>query len=258
MLVTITALFLLIILLESIEGNKEVFNITCDNQLSGDGEEESYSSGIGSGVNLFPYNYCINDICYDQLENITNDSVINIMCDGKLSSVIELAGLTNISLNGYNNPTISCSNDGGLHFLFCHNINIKGITWEGCGSSFANPGPVIKLENSSAITIANCSFQHLVGQAVMLTEVSGDINIDYCMFVNNRGYQDSVMFYSSASSAVKLSINNSNFKSNKGYENIVYLKSSQDDTEYHYLLENSTLKIMENGISFWQCFFAYE
>ena len=246
MLVTITAPFLLIVLLESIEGNKKVFNITCDDQLSGDGEEESYSNGIGSGVNLFPYNYCINDIWFhDQLENITNDSAINIMCDVKLASVIELVNLTNVSLTGYNNPTISCSNHGGLHFLFCHNIITKGINWEGCGSGFANPGPVIKLENSSAIAIKHCSFQCLVGQAIMLTEVSGDINIDYCMFVNNSGHQDSVMFYSSASSTVKLSISNSHFKSNKDYESIVYLKSSQDDTECHYLLENSTF--IDNG-----------
>ena len=247
MLVTITAPFLLIILLESIEGNKEVFNITCDDQPSGGGEEESYSSGIGSGVNLFPYNYCINDICfYDQLENVTSNSIINIICDVKLASIIKLVNLTNVSLTGYNNPTISCSNDGGLHFLFCHNINIKGITWEGCDSSVANPGPVIKLENSSAITIANCSFQHLVGQAVMLTELSRDVSIDYCMFVNNSGHHNnSVMFYSSASSIGKLSISNSNFESNKGYESIVYLKSSQDDTGCHYLLENSTF--IDNG-----------
>ena len=240
-----TALLLVIVLLESIEGNKEVFNITCHDQLSGD-DEDFYSGDIGSGVN----SYCINDICsYSSdilLKNITSDSIINVMCDVKLASIIELVGLTNISLIGYNNPTISCSNDGGLHFLFCHNIIIKGITWEGYGSkNLANPGPVIKLENSSAIAIKSCSFQHLVGQAVMLTEISGDVSIDYCMFINTRGYQDSVMFYSLASSTVKLSITNSNFKNNKGYESIVYLKSSQDNTGCYYLLENSTF--IDNG-----------
>ena len=240
-----TALFLVIVLLESIEGNKEVFNITCHDQLSGD-DEDFYSGDIGSGVN----SYCINDICsYSSdvlLKNITSDSIINVMCDVKLASIVELVGLTNISLIGYNNPTISCSNDGGLHFLFCHNIIIKGITWEGYGSkNLANPGPVIKLENSSAIAIKSCSFQHLVGQAVMLTEISGDVSIDYCMFINTRGYQDSVMFYSLASSTVKLSITNSNFKNNKGYESIVYLKSSQDNTGCYYLLENSTF--IDNG-----------
>ena len=240
----ITALFLLIILLELILGNTKVFNITCDNQLNGDENIYSGDTNTGSGVN---YNYCVNDICsYPSdvlLKNVTSDSIIKIMCDVELASVFELFGLTNISLIGYNNPTISCSNDGGLHFLFCHNIIIKGITWEGCGS-LTNPGPVIKLEKSSAIAIKNCSFQHLMGQAVMLNEVSGDVSIDYCMFVNNRGH-DSVMFYLSASSTVKLSITNGNFKSNKGYESIAYLKSTQDDTGCHYLLENSTF--MDNG-----------
>ena len=82
----------------------------------------------------------------------------------KLDSVIELVGLTNVSLTGYNNCTISCRNYGGLHLLFCHNIIIKGITWERCGcKNLGSPGPVIKLENSSAIAIKNCSFQYLVG-----------------------------------------------------------------------------------------------
>ena len=75
----IAVLFPLIVFLESIEGNKKIFNVTCDDQLSSDGEAESYGSGNGSAVN----NYCINDICSyssdDLLKNIASDVVINIM-----------------------------------------------------------------------------------------------------------------------------------------------------------------------------------
>ena len=256
LLVRIIIAFLLIVLIKLTEGNnanKGVFTITCDDQLSDDlGDDQDYFScsgnGSGRGIGI---NYCINDFCSylfdDLLENLTSDSVINIMCHVKLTSVITLVGLTNVSFTGYNNPSISCSNNGGLRFLFCHNINIKGIIWKKCDFNDGNHpvNPVIEISKTSAINIRNCSFQSLAGQAVMLTEVSGNVIIDYCMFINNINYRGhgSVIYYSSetlTSSNAKLSVSNSNFKGNRGYNSIVYFELSEGDTEYQHLtIENS-------------------
>ena len=179
-MVRIIVTFLLIVLIKLSEGNNAnegLFTITCDDQLSddlGDDQDYFYGSGSGSGRGI-EINYCINDFCSylfdDLLENLTSDSVINIMCHVKLTSVITLVGLTNVSFTGYNNPSISCSNNGGLRFLFCHNINIKGIIWKKCDFNDGNHpvNPVIEISKTSAINIRNCSFQSLAGQAVMLT-----------------------------------------------------------------------------------------
>ena len=255
-LVRIIVAFLLIVLVKLTEGNnanKGVFTITCDDLLS---DDEEYFSGSGSGSGRgIGINYCINDFCShffdDLLENLTSDSVINIMCHVKLTSIITLVGLTNISFTGYNNPIISCSNNGGLRFLFCRNVNIKGIIWERCDGNHP-VNPVIEINKTSAIEIQNCSFQSLAGQAVMLTEVSGNLIIDYCMFINNINYRGhgSVIYYSSGSvtsSNAKLSVSNSNFKGNRGYNSIVYLELSEGDTEYQHLtIENS--EFIDNNV----------
>ena len=247
-LIRIIVVFLLIVFVKQIEGNKRVFTITCDDQLSDD--EEFYSSGSGSGSGI---NYCINDFCsysFDNLlENLTNNSVINLMCDVKLASVITLDALTNISITGYHNSTIDCNNYGGLHFSFCNNIKVEGIIWERCGFNDGNhlANPVIKFNKTSTIMIHNCSFQNSAGQAVALTEVSGDVIIDHCMFLDNTKYRGhgSVIYSSLVSSNVKLSISNSNFKGNKGSNSTVYLESSKGYTEYQYLtMENS--KFVDN------------
>ena len=259
-LVRIIVAFLLIVLVKLTEGNnanKGVFTITCDDQLS---DDEDYFSGSGSGSGRgIGINYCINDFCShffdDLLENVTSDSVINIMCHVKLTSVITLVGLTNISFTGYNNPIISCSNNGGLRFLFCRNVNIKGIIWERCDGNHP-VNPVIEINKTSAIEIRNCSFQSLAGQAVMLTEVSGNVIIDYCMFINNINYRGhgSVIYYSSGSvtsSNAKLSVSNSNFKGNRGYNSIVYLELSEGDTEYQHLTIENSVFIDNNDVVFY-------
>ena len=52
---------------------------------------------------------------------------LNISSDATLSSIISLSGLHDIAVSGHNNLTVTCMNDGGLHFDSCHNCKIEGI-----------------------------------------------------------------------------------------------------------------------------------
>jgi len=98
----------------------------------------------------------------------------NHPADVILSSLIEATGLQNVSIIGHNNPTVNCKIVGGIHFTICHDFIIQGITWDRCGTENIddNTKPGIKLNYFSNITIQNCSFQHSIGQAVVLSEVS--------------------------------------------------------------------------------------
>ena len=125
------------------------------------------------------------------LANLTSNVPINITTDVTLSSHIEISNLQNTLIIGYNNPSVNCKSIGGIHFRVCHNCNIQGITWDGCGTididNRTKPG--LKLSNSSNVTIHGCTFQNSIGQAVSLLQVSGDVNISHCSFINNHHYR---------------------------------------------------------------------
>ena len=133
---------------------------------------------------------CVQGSCsYSSLDqclaNLTSNVLINITSDVTLSSLVRASNLSNVSIIGHNYPTVNCKSVGGIYFTFCHNCTIQGITWDGCGNSVE---PVLKFSHSSEVTIQNCSFQHLLGQAVMLLGVLGDANICDCNFTNNNDY----------------------------------------------------------------------
>ena len=99
--------FLSILLIQPIEGNTRVFTVTCNDHSTGSGE---VFSGSGSGLNSPSQEYCVNGNCsysFDYLsEDLTKDSGINITCKMKLSSVITIVGLKNITVTGYNNAAV--------------------------------------------------------------------------------------------------------------------------------------------------------
>ena len=133
---------------------------------------------------------CVHENCsYSSLDqclaNLTSNIMITITTDVTLSSLVIASNLSNVSMIGHNYPRVNCKSIGGLHFAFCHNCTIQGITWDGCGSSVV---PGLKFGYSSNISIQNCTFQHLLGQAVMLLGVLGDVNICDCKFTNNNDY----------------------------------------------------------------------
>ena len=70
------------------------------------------------------------------LGSLTSNGVITITHDVILSLSITLANLKNISIIGYNSPTVTCHNGTGLEITYSHDCVIEGITWNGCGSQY--------------------------------------------------------------------------------------------------------------------------
>ena len=92
---------------------------------------------IVSGQDDNSGNCCVHENCsnssLDQcLANLTSSILINITTDVKLSSLVRVSHLANVSIIGRNYPRVSCKSVGGIHFAFCHNCTIQGITWESC------------------------------------------------------------------------------------------------------------------------------
>ena len=165
------------------------------------------------------------------LANLTSNVLINITTDVTLSSLVRASDLENVTIIGYNNPTVNCRNVSDIKFTFSRHLIIQGITWIGCGTENINhTKPGLSLSYSFNITIQNCTFQHSVGQAIVLSEMSGDVNINNCKFVNNSHYRGhgAAIHYSSNdtrnSSQVVISISDCNFSYNKMI-NLVYFEN---------------------------------
>ena len=203
--------------------------------------DETSAIGSGSGSHVFDNSCCIYDNCscpslYNALANLTSDALINITTDVVLSSIIPLVDLANIVITGHNNPTVNCNDSGGLNFISCCNCTIEGITWNGCGaeniSNNENIYPVLQLFNSSNITITSCLFQHSIGQAVVLSEMIGEVNIDHCSFSSNKHYEGhgTAIHYSSnnmpTGSPVEFMITDCKFLQNENAKSVAYFDQS--------------------------------
>ena len=179
---------------------------------------------------------CIHQSCFCEvidsvLTNLTNNTQIDLSVNVTLSSIITLADHNNISIIGHHNPTINCSNAGGVKFMNCQNCMIEGITWQGCGIKIVNVStfPAIAFDHSINITVHNCTFKHSVGQAVVLSDVSRNVEINQCKFLHNKCYEGhgTAIHFSSSDSHRKniqllFSINNSNFSRNERSKSIIY------------------------------------
>ena len=200
------------------------------------------------------YGNCTCNSLDHALANLTSNVLINITTDVTLSSLIERSDLQNVSIIGHKNPTMKCK-IGGIHFIFCHNCIIQGITWDGCGTgvtdNFTEPG--IKLNYSSNVTIQNCCFQHSIGQALVLSELSGDVNINNCKFVNNSHYRGhgAAIHYSSRNtmkfSQFVFTIDNCNFTNNKHFKSVVYIENRL--LKYDKIIFNNSIFSNNQGIS---------
>ena len=177
---------------------------------------------------------CIHQKCFCEaidsvLATLTNNTQIDLSINVTLSSIITLSGHVNISIIGHHNPTINCI-DGGLKFIHCHDCAIEGITWDGCGTEYINGNiiPVIEFYKSTNISVQNCTFQHSIGQAVTLSDVSGNVKINHCSFQHNKHYKGhgtAVYFSSSNNQNITqqtFTISNSNFTKNEGTNSIIY------------------------------------
>ena len=185
----IPLVILVAVLVQYASGNQRIVHVS---ELISD-DEDFFSSGEDDNSHICcVYGNCPCSSLDHALTNLTSSNVlINITTDVTLSSLVKVSDIENVTIIGHNNPTVNCKDFGRIHLNFCHNCIIQGITWDGCGSVDIDDHtePVLKLNNSSNITINNCSFQYSKGRAVSLSEVSGDVNIDHCNFVHNNHYR---------------------------------------------------------------------
>ena len=137
--------------------------------------------------------------------------------------------LNNITIIGQGNPTVNCNGTGALKFVTCKNVTIEGINWQKCGTSnISSTNSGIEFHNSSNILIISCLLYKFTGQAILLSNVSGNVLIHNCTFMYNSQYgghgtavfclpwkQDEVIN--------KLKIEASNFIMNGLAQSVVYI-----------------------------------
>ena len=199
------------------------------------------------------YGNCSCNSFYHTLANLTNNTLINITTDVTLSLLVRVSDIENVSIIGHNNPTVNCKSVGRIHITFCKNCIIQGITWDECGTKHIDnhTEPGLMLSYSSTVTIQKCSFQHSVGQAVVLSEVSGDINIKDCKFVNNSYYggHGAAVYYLSnnaGNTQFVFIISNCNFSYNK-MKSLMYLENIS--LKYNKVILTDSIFYNNQGVS---------
>ena len=241
---SISHIILLFIVFQSTVGTKE------DNTFS-DGDYSSTNSGRSGhdDIDIFSANGTSNDSNGDEYVNykfdtLTNNRIVNIMTDVKLLSVVLLRGLHNISIIGHDNPTVSCDSAGGIHFENCQNCTIRGIILEKCGTTNDSKQPAVMFYNSSDIAIQNCTFQHSITQALVISEVAGNIKINGCKFSFNnkfKGHGAAIYYLPKIKhhSKFQLTISNCIFTNNAmSGDSVVYISSSRNKSRERILFTN--------------------
>ena len=182
MLLVTSAIILVSLVVQLVDGSQRIVYVSEPNS----DVDDLSTSGDGDG-NLIccVYGNCSCNSLDHALANLASNVLINITTDVMFTTLINASNLENVSIIGHNNPTVNCKRAGGIHFNFCYNCIIQNITWDGCGRK-TEPG--IKLRDSSNIVFEKCSFQYSKGSAIVLSEVSGHVNISHCNFVHNIHY----------------------------------------------------------------------
>ena len=235
----IRLIFLLIFLIWNVDEVKGV-----QDDISGSGSDEDEIPCCNIETIIFSTGvYSIVDV----LNNVTtSNTIINISTDVVLSSNVTLEGLNNITIIGQGNPTVNCNDIGSVKFVSCNNITIEGVIWERCGSTKLSAYPGVKFYNSFNIFIKDSSFYNSTGQAVVLSNMSGNVYINNCQFTHNKYHKGhgAAIYYTSSpeqSTQVHLVINNCNFTFNGPAESVVYIDNSNNKVNGHIsLLQNST------------------
>ena len=235
----IRLIFLLIFLIWNVD---EVKGVKDDVSGSGSDEDEIPCCNIETII----FSTGVYSI-FDVLNNVTtSNTIINISTDVVLSSNVTLEGLNNITIIGQGNPTVNCNDIGSVKFVACNNVTIEGVIWERCGSTKLSAYPGVKFYNSSNIFIKDSSFYNSTGQAVVLSNMSGNVYINNCQFTHNKYHKGhgAAIYYTSSpeqSTQVQLVINNCNFTFNGPAESVVYIDNSNNKVNGHIsLLQNST------------------
>ena len=256
--------FLLLTLIGNAESSavKPCSSYTCDDHA----DFEDDVSGSGNDKETIPCCSCGNYSFYsivDALNNVTSNTVMKVSTDVVLSSNVLLVSLSNIAIIGQGNPTVNYIASGSVKFVSCFNITIEGIIWKGSGSRghhtiyasdyyyyipFSGSGsdnenllPGVEVQHSSNITIQNCLFNDAASQAVLLSNVSGNVHVSNCQFTDNKYNGHGVaLSFPAQSTEAQLTINNCNFSSNGYSQSVVYIKNSNRSNHPSLLLQGST------------------
>ena len=248
---------ILAVVIKGVDGSQRIVHVS-DHELIMTSDDEDFASGedpIASGEDDNSLICCVYGNCScssldHALANLTSNVLINITTDVTLSSLVRASDLENVSIIGHNNPTVNCKKVNGIQFAYSRHLIIQGITWIGCGAKHTKPG--LLLGHSFNVTIQNCTFQHSVGQAIVLLQMSGVVNINNCKFVNNshyRGHGAAIHYSSSTNNTINyysefvLTIQNCNFSYYK-MKSLVYLENKCNKI----ILNNSTF-YYNQGIS---------
>ena len=170
-----------ILALIAVEGDQRIVHVTeqiTDNILSSNEDDNDFICCV--------YGNCSCNSLDIALASLTSNVLINIKTDVMLFSLIKVSDIVNVSIIGYNNPSVNCIDIGGMHFTYSHNLIFKGITLSGCGvrlNYLIEPG--LHLSYSSNIIIQNCVFQYSIGPAVVLL-ISKNVTVSSCSLFNNE------------------------------------------------------------------------
>ena len=239
MLLVTLAIVLVSLVVQLVDGSQRIVYVS---EPISDDEDLSTSGDGDSNLMCCVYGNCSCNSLNHALANLASNVLINITTDVMFTTLINASNLENVSIIGHNNPTVYCKRAGGIHFNFCHNCFIQDITWDGCGRE-TKPG--IKLRDSSNIVIEKCSFHNCKGPAIVLSGVSGHVNISHCNFIHNIHYRGhgAAIHYSSSNVTndlqVALAIDNCNFTNNKNAKSLVYIESMMSISHNNITIQNT-------------------
>ena len=250
---TIVLPIILGVVVQYVDGNQRIIHIS---ELPNDRKDFVTSGEDDYSLTCCVYGNCSCSSLDHALANLTSNVLINITTDVTLSSFVRVSDLENVSIIGRNNPTVNYGNVGGIQCTFCNHLIIQGITWVGCGTE--NPEnhtePGLKLSYSSNVLIQNCTFQNSIGQAVVLSELSGEVNIKACNFISNYNYKGhgALIHYTSQAmsqcSRHYFMISNCNFTYNEG-ASLVYIKNRHSECNDNNITFHCTSFYSNKGIS---------
>ena len=140
--------------------------------------------GIGS-VECCAYGHCHCSKLALALEHIQSNTEIRIMSSISLLGVpqFECTNATNITILGYNNPTVKCDNhNGGFVARHVGHIVINGVTWDGCDEG-------IEIDGFINIHISECNFRYILSpNSALILRGHGSVYINRSVFFNiDRG-----------------------------------------------------------------------
>ena len=228
------AIIALAVVVQCVDGDQRIIHVS---ELYSDDEDFFTSGKDDISLTCCVYGNCSCNFLEHALANLTSNTLINVTTDLMLSSLVKISNVENVSIIGHNNPTVNCMSAGGIYCTFCHNYIIQGIAWNGCGTKNddTNAKPGLKFIYSSNINIQNCFFHHSIGQAVVLSKVSGYLNITHCEFINNTHYRGHgaaihcILNNVANSSQLLLTISNCTFTYNRVAKSLVYITNRNSE-----------------------------